>query len=208
MFDHFKSHFILDADPTGLLASESRVIVSDPRLNELLEQFSGASFNKGLYRIVASTSFHLAKGFIAIAVPSFAIRAVPFGYDWLGRIFALDPARIEGGSPSVVMFEPGTGEVLQMPCNLLTFHETELIDYCEEALAANFHRQWLQSGGPAPKQSQCIGYKRPLYLGGRDEIENLEMSNLDVYWTITGQLLQKARGLPAGARIDNVKLRD
>jgi hypothetical protein len=48
------------------------------------------------------------------AFPDFATRACPFGSDWLGRLFAVDSARVENGEPLVLMMEPGTGEVLEI----------------------------------------------------------------------------------------------
>jgi len=89
------------------------------------------------------------------------------------------------------MLEPGTGEALEIPCNLLTFHDDELIHHAEEALAAGFYAQWLDEGGAMPRYDQCVGYKRPLYLGGNDGVENVELSDLDVHWSLSGQLIEK-----------------
>lgn len=91
------------------------------------------------------------------------------------------------------MLEPGTAEALEIPCNIETFHENELIQYREEALAASFYQQWLECGGLPPAVNQCIGYKKPLFLGGTDTVDNLEVSDLDVYWTIAGQLIQRGK---------------
>jgi hypothetical protein len=208
MFDRFESHFVKDATPTPTSGDAPVAWSDEPRIKDLLLRFAGASFNLGLYRVMAADAFGWANDFVAQAFPAFSGKAVPFGYDWLGRIFALDPSRLKGGSPAVVMFEPGTGEGLEIPCNLLTFHENELIDYRDEALAVGFHRQWLTKGGPPPKQHQCVGYRQPLFLAGKDVVENLELSDLDVYWTLSGQLIRKARGLPPGTRIENIKLYD
>jgi len=82
------------------------------------------------------------------------------------------------------MFEPGTGEALEIPVPFSRFHDEELVDYTEEALARSFFYQWQRSGGPAPTVSECVGYQRPLFLGGKDTVANLEISDLDVYWTI------------------------
>ena len=108
------------------------------------------------------------------------------------------------GQPLLLTGEPGTGKTLEIPCNLLTFHDNELVDYREEALAEGFHTQWLVKCGVIPKQEQCIAYKQPLFLGGKDTIENLELSNLDVYWTLIGQLIRKARGFAHGTQIGKI----
>jgi hypothetical protein len=106
------------------------------------------------------------------------------------------------------MFEPGTAQALQISRNLLTFHEDELVDYSEAALAVRFHNEWLEAGVPSPKVSQCVGYKKPLFLGGRDSVENLGISDLTVYWELCGQLIQMTRGLASGTRIGKVTMRD
>jgi hypothetical protein len=127
-----------------------------------------------------------------------------FGYDWLGRQFATDTGRGAIDDPEVLMFEPGTGEALEIPVPFSRFHDEELVDYTEEALARSFFDQWRRSGGPAPTASECVGYQRPLFLGGKDTVANLEISDLDVYWTIMGQLRRQAKGLPEGTSISGV----
>lgn len=52
---------------------------------------------------------------------------------------------------------------------------------------------WLASGGLHPTYGQCIGYKVPLFLGGKDDVSNLELSDLDVYWYAISQTLAKVR---------------
>lgn len=207
MFDRFQAHFRKD---TGLSCVEGRDAVEqlgDLSPKELLLQFGGESFNNGLYRVMAASVFKSAEGFIAQSFPDFADRAQGFAYDWLGRVFALDLARSVSGMHAVVMLEPGTGQALEIPCNLQTFHEDELINYSEEALAAGFYEQWLGGGG-APNYSQCIGYKRPLFLGGTDTIENLDLCDLDVYWALSAQMIEKTRDLPPGTSITNISLND
>ena len=38
-------------------------------------------------------------------------------------------------------------------------------------------------------------------VSGRDTVDNLEVSDFDVYWTITGQMRVQAKDLPAGTPI-------
>lgn len=48
---------------------------------------------------------------------------------------------------------------------------------------------------PAPVNfDECVGYKIPLFLGGDDHIGNLQSTDLDVYWTLTGRLRTTAIG--------------
>lgn len=37
--------------------------------------------------------------------------------------------------------------------------------------------------------NKCVGYKVPLFLNGEDDIENLEVSDMEVYWEIMMPLM-------------------
>lgn len=128
MFDSFRRAYTEDpADFRAVsVAIDGSAVASS---NALLDQLGGRSFGGGVYRVVRATDLDVWNGRIAIAFPEFAGRTSCFGYDWLGRVFAVDPARLEEGEPGVVMFEPGTGEALEIPCGIEAFHEEELIEY-------------------------------------------------------------------------------
>ncbi|UCI24573.1 T6SS immunity protein Tdi1 domain-containing protein [Mesorhizobium sp. B2-8-5] len=170
-------------------------------LNELFANFGGASFKHGLYRIIRAQDVARWNARVILGFPEFAGRITCFGYDWQGSAFAVDTGRLEEGEPGVLMFEPGTGEALQIPSNLQTFHDVELMEDDDAALASNGYAMWRESGGAEPTYSQCIGHKKPLFLGGEDTIENLELSDLDVYWHIMGQIIAKVKGLPPGTPV-------
>ena len=75
--------------------------------------------------------------------------------------------------------------MLEIPCSFEALHRTELLEYSNDALAAHFHAQWLASGGAVPGLSQCIGYRVPPKLGGKDVIGNLEVIDMEVYWELS-----------------------
>ena len=185
---------------------ESNFVSEDSDIDELINRFGGSSFNLGAYRVLKGHQIRKWNGTTADAFPQFRERVTCFGYDWLGRFFALDSHRHERDRRAVIMLEPGTGEALEIPANLQSFHDEELINYADAALAIEFHGQWLASGGQAPGLGQCVGYKVPLFLGGKDDISNVELTDLDVYWTICGQLLRKVRSLPAGTRVARITM--
>ena len=166
------------------------------------------TYLNGAYRLHKLDDVARFTALAAEAFPEFADRIECFGADWLGRQFAVDRGRVVGGTPQVLMLEPGTGEVLEIPVNRAVFHDEELLNEPDAAAAHSFFEQWLASGGPRPQYEQCIGYKRPLYLGGADDVTNLELQDLDVYWTICAQLLAQVRGMPLGARIGGVSISD
>lgn len=201
MYDKFQRNFSRDSWQYG--SKETPFVLPEvPLVGQFLEKFGGASFRNGLYRIIHPAHLTEWQDRVHLAFPEFEGRVICFGFDWLGRVFALDLKRQESGNAGVIMFEPGTGEALEIPSNLRTFHENELIDFGEAALAISFHEKWTSVGGVPPKFDQCIGYKMPLFFGGADEVENLEVSDIDVYWHIMGQLILKTKDLPQGTSVN------
>jgi hypothetical protein len=52
-----------------------------------------------------------------------------------------------------------------------------------------------------------VGYKVPLFFGGQDAVENLELADLDIYWSISGQFRRGALNLPPGTSINEISSR-
>lgn len=196
MFERFRAEFAprRDAVDAGAAWLHERLAGIDGHA-AFASEFAGASFDGGLYRVHDDRSGPQALAIIADAFPEFAQRACPFGYDWLGRQFAVDEGRVVGGRPQVLLLEPGTAEALEIPVSFSELHDEELIDHIDAALAADFFASWSTSNADSLPllRTQCVGYKVPLFLGGEDTVENLEVSDLDVYWSICGQLRRQAR---------------
>lgn len=175
---------------------------------EFFVEYAGVTFNAGLYRIHTFESAKKWNSIVGEAYPKFKNQIMCFSYDWLGRQFALDrKRRNENGEPLVLMMEVGTGEVLEIPATFLSFHNEELVDYTVAALAENFYFEWFNSGGRNLSPDECVGYKIPLFMGGKDTISNLEIIDIEVYWGICSQLLNKVKSLPPGKTIKDITIK-
>ena len=177
-----------------------------PGFRELMEQAAGARFGLAIYRLHTSESAAHADSLVAGAYPELAAQAQCFGYDWYGCQYALDHNRRQGAEPLIIIFEPGTGEVLHIPETFLSFHQG--IDRYRDVLADDLFEGWAASSPeyvPLP-MDLCVGYRVPLFLGGSDTPDNFEVVDIDVYWTISGQLIQKVRGLPPGTPIRGITI--
>ena len=42
-----------------------------------------------------------------------------------------------------------------------------------------------------PSYKNCVGYKVPLFLGGKDAISNYEETDMEVYWSISAQIISQ-----------------
>jgi hypothetical protein len=200
MFERFQSSFKIDKSVRGRLATAKTA-------RELVDAVGGTSFASGLYRVHSADSSLQANQFVKAAFPEFGRAFESFGFDWLGRQFAVDLGRGDSSDPEILLFEPGTGEVLEIPVPFSAFHDEELVDYTDAALASSFFKKWLKAGKLAPDFKECVGYRKPLFLGGLDAVDNLEISDIEVYWTLMGQLRLQTRGYPVGTTIDRLDLR-
>lgn len=158
----------------------------------------GRTFASGLYRIHTEQSATQMARYLDEAFLYAPPHTAPYGYDWLGRQFC---ARHEDEESPTLIFEPGTGEILDIPVPFSAIHDQEFVDFGDAALARDFFNAYLDAGGLSPRPDQCIGYRTPLFLGGADVLDNLELSDLDVYWHLTGQLIRRAKGLIPGTQI-------
>lgn len=210
MFERFRAGYAAAAlratSPTSRSPWLAPRLLAAQGYGEFAAEFAGVSFGEGLYRVHDEETGPGALTLIADAFPEFAARVCPFGYDWLWRQFVVDAGRLDNGQPQVLLIEPGTGEALEIPLSFATFHEDELLDYADAALATEFFQAWsTASASSLPLQrDQCVGYKVPLFLGGQDVVDNLELADLDVYWSICGQLRRGALSLPPGTSINEV----
>ncbi|HEX6595710.1 MAG TPA: T6SS immunity protein Tdi1 domain-containing protein [Acidimicrobiales bacterium] len=189
-FERFASQYQPDA-PCGASPPPLPRSLAAGGFDEFMARFAGCVFEGGLYRIHTRDSSAVANRWVADAYPEFAARAHCFASSWMGNQFALDRERTgKGGENLVLLLEPGTAMGLEVPTSFAEFHDDELVDESDAALAAPFFREWAAANpGTVPlAPSDCVGYKVPLFLGGADTVDNLEVIDLDVYWTLTAQL--------------------
>jgi hypothetical protein len=177
-----------------------------PDLPFIIRELGGRTFNHGLYRVFRDDQLVAAREAMEGVFPEYRGRIVPFGFDWLGRHFASDLARVENGKPLVLMLEVGAGEAMEIPASALNFHNVELVEYADDALSAPFWNQWRALNPNDLAFTDCVGYKVPLFLGGADVVANLEVIDLSVYVEMCGQLRSKVRTLPPGQSIRNVAI--
>jgi hypothetical protein len=156
---------------------------------DFLERYAGCTFNHGIYRLHTVDEIKPWTDIVTAAFREYSHRVCCFSYDWLGRHFALDlQSKKQPRTRTILMFDVGAGEVLEIPVTFLDFHNGELVEFHDAVLASSFFSRWREHHSDELQPSQCVGYRRPLFLGGSDDISNLAICDMDVYWTVTGQL--------------------
>src|SRR6266581_5039778 len=129
-YHSFLANFSISARPATTRPWQTELA---PGFNELMSRYSGATFARGLYRLHTSESHEAANDWVGAGWPQLAGRIACFGYDWLGRQFAIDRRTVS--SPGILLIEPGTGDALEIPASFVDFHNSVLVNQQEAALA-------------------------------------------------------------------------
>ena len=66
--------------------------------------------------------------------------------------------------------------------------------------------QHLQKKGLKLGPLQVYSYKKALVLGGKNELSNIEVSDLSVHFSLLGQIQEKVSKLPEGTPVGNINL--
>lgn len=162
------------------------IVYSDDLFDDFLVQLGGKMFGGGIFNSFSYLNIKQWEEIVSKAYPDLENQFNPFGYDWLGRCFSLDLRKETAGN--VLMFEIGTNDVLEIPCSFKDFLNQEIPLYTEECLAKSFFDEWKEFSNVELKYGRCAGYKVPLFLGGDDDVSNLEDSDMEVYWEIMTQI--------------------
>ena len=153
-------------------------------VKDFLEKYSGVTFLNGLYRIHRIQDISKWNEIVAEAFPPAKDVVLVFGYDWVGRMFAIFSA-----TNTVLILEPGTGEAYDTGMNFETFHNKEIPQNHTSCLMSEYFQEWKEHSNATLAHNECVGYKVPLFLNGKDEVENLEISDIEVYWGIMAPLI-------------------
>jgi hypothetical protein len=195
-FERFLCHF----SPTSRSEQQPnqsadflRLLSATKETGEFLTKFGGCSFKQGIYRIHLSQDINKWTEIVQQNFPHIDNNFICFASDWLGRQFALALGMDGDDKQSVLRFDIGSNLVVKIPTNFEDFHNNELVDYPDDTLEASLFTDWINTKSIQVKPSQCIGYKHPPFLGGQEEIDNLQIRDIEVYWEILGQILRQSR---------------
>jgi len=197
--------FLRSYHPTVSIIQEgdkSLGVFSNSQVNDLFLECGGCVFRKGVYKTHTHGSSFYWTSVIVELFQDYKDRIIPFGFDWMGRQFAVD---IRDGN-KLFMFDPATVEAFELPQDLYSFHNRELVDdgdlYFDES---KYKKALTKLNRSEIDYTECVGYKVPLFLNGKDDLENLEIGDNEVYWSFQSQIYQQVKKLPPGTKINSIK---
>jgi hypothetical protein len=121
----------------------------------------------------------------------------------IGDAYLQDP---EDGS--VHLLDVGGGELSQVAASVEEFKEL-LAD--REFVTDSFVPETivgLREAGKTLAAGQIYSYIHPPVLGGEYSIENLEPTDVQVHYSVLGQIHEQVKDLPEGAEVGEIKLRE
>ena len=172
------------------------------QLFEVINLYGGMTINNGLYRIHTFESSLIWTKNIEDYFTDYKGLIIPFGFDWMGRQFCIS----KGNAQQLFMFDPSSGEDFELEQNVMLFHENDLVNDTDEMLSGDLFLEALNGSKASNlKYEECLTPKNSLLLGGEDILEEYEVTDLDVYWHIQGQIYNQIKDLPPGTKIDSIK---
>lgn len=174
----------------------------------LLSYFGGLSFNRGIYRFHNANSAQIWTKIAIESIPILDGNLYCFGYDWLGRQFAINSHDKFSMDQLVLILDPESGEAYRVERNIFDFHNVELVESPNKAIAEDAFIEWLLTDPRQLEQFECVGLRVPLRLGGIDKLQNRERTDMEVYWEFCSQILNNTKSQPDGTRLYQVRLDD
>ena len=164
--------------------------------NDFFLNLGGMQFGNGIFNTLRLDETIKWEGYIFDAFPKLEGKILPFGYTWDGVFFGID---IRDGK--IFVCDVGTSNCFWLGCSLKDFLNDCVADRSADFLNAEEYRRWIAANGPLP-YGYCAGWKTPLFLDGSDDMENRELSDMEVYWGVLGQIRQQVMGDDYGQNED------
>lgn len=156
--------------------------------------YGNATYNNGLYRTHSIDSSIKWTGLLEEYYPAFKGKVRCFGYDWEGNMIV---QRMDGRQSVIMIFEIATGDYYELEQTIEGFHEEDLVDHKEDTLhVEKFLLVTSHLGLSSISRNDCIAHRVSLLMGGEDVAENMEVTDLEVNWSIQQQLMDEINKMP------------
>lgn len=176
----------------------------DEDLRAVIGLLGGKTFESGLYRVYRADQLVPRTQAVSRIFDINRPRAVVFAADWLGRQFAVCDSREPGSRRTVTCVDAGGADGFDTEQTIVEFHTQALVRQASAALAYPFFQEWMGANPSEIPPDKCVGYRIPLFLGGKDDLSNLELMEMGVYWHLCSELWDQVKDLPEGAPVGEI----
>lgn len=185
--------FLLNYHPGDRIVSHSVVAsrlfeIEDGR--SFLQNYAGCTFGDGVYRVLSCDEIKYWNEAVLQVFSQHRGSIECFATDWMGRVFSWDFNRNK-----VILLDPGFGQALNIPCSFIELHNQEFVDFPDESLSRSLYRDFCNNFKSDVSYDQCVGYKISPFLGGEDNLDNMETVDMKVYWSISSDIFNQVKEL-------------
>ena len=100
------------------------------------------------------------------------------------------------------MLDPATAEAFELESDIESFLNEDLDEFKNGLLEFekfNFLKEKLID---ELSFNQVLGFKKFLFLGGKDQLDNFEVIDMEIYWELNYQIYNKTKDLPGGTSLN------
>jgi hypothetical protein len=173
-----------------------------------MSRLGGKTFNDGIYRFYRWDQIQRATEVVKSVFVATEGPINIFAADWLGRQFGVNSGVRVHDKPTVDCFDLAGPDSFHTDQSIIDFHNKALAEKAHAALAEKFYERWKMGYKQPLTADVCAGYRVPLFLGGEDDVHNLEVVDMDVYLELCSQLWNRVKGLPDGTPIRDILIGD
>lgn len=156
---------------------------------DFIGSYVGRTYAFGLYRIHSRKSAIKWTSLLEQYYPEFKDRLLCFGYDWEGNMIA---QRMDDDISTIMIFEIATGDYFEFEQTIRGFHEEDLVEYKEDTIhATKFQLCLSHLSIKNLSRHECIAHRVSLLLGGEDTPVNIEITDLEVLWSLQQQIMDE-----------------
>ena len=181
--DNIKSDYLLNCKKEG-----NQVFNPNTEALELINKIGGRSYENGLVRIHTVDSSEYWTELVVEYFTEYQDKVHCFAYDWCARQFALGHKNNE---LTIYMFDPSSGEVYELESDIISFFNVDLVKFRNDTLLEDDFKSLV--GSMILDLNKVYGFKKSLFLGGEENLDNMELSDIEVYWEMCRQLYLKTQ---------------
>lgn len=164
-------------------------ILNDRMASSGIQELPLGVYNNGIYTFVTRAEATVLNELAARVFSLTAGKVTVYAVDWMGRLFASNANFLDSaGSSTMFCLDFADATSFTTEVDFETFHNRTAVDMKRELFNLDQYDDWI-AHGPAPSDAEsCIGYKIPLFLGGKDCRENMELTDRAVYLHLQAEL--------------------
>lgn len=171
-----------------------------PDFVAIIQELGGKIFNDGLYRVYTGAQIEKMTAIICEQFDSVKGQAFAFAADWMGRQFVIDFTEIVDGQPTVECFDSATPESFATDQAIIQFHNDSMVNMTDATVDEERFLEWMEQTKTPLAHDQCVGYNRPIFMGGDADFSNMDVTDIEVHITICGQLWREIQAKKKKAR--------